>query len=190
MHSKSWRVSILTIVAGAVVATAMTVAALLAVQPTPAQADSHTVAVKGCTGKDVKLKREERRMLYRHNRTRIDRDRKPLCIHPKLQRVAREHSRDMIRRDYFDHDTEGSGESACDRVREIGYRYRLCGENIAFGSGDLGKPDEIFKSWMQSTGHRRNILKPGFREIGIGAVTGEYEGYENTTMWTADFGTR
>lgn len=190
MHSKSVRVSILAIVAGAIAATAMTVAALMAVQPSPAQATSHLVKVKSCTGKDIKLKHNERRMLYRHNKARIDRDRKPLCVHPKLQRVAREHSRDMIKRDYFSHNTKGSGESACERMREVGYRYRICGENIAWGSGAKGKPDPIFKNWMQSTGHRKNILRPGYREVGLGTVTGEYKNYENTTMWTADFGRR
>lgn len=96
----------------------------------------------------------------------------------------------MIQRAYFSHDTKGSGESACERMREIGYRYRMCGENIAFGSGDTGKPDRIFKNWMGSKGHRKNILKPGFREVGIAAVKGEYKGFENTNMWTADFGRR
>lgn len=96
----------------------------------------------------------------------------------------------MIQRDYFSHDTKGSGESACERVRKTGYRYKACGENIAFGSGDSGKPDRIFKSWMGSKSHRKNILKPGFREVGIAAVKGEYKGFDNTNMWTADFGRR
>lgn len=189
MNSKVGRVSILAVVAGIITAISLTVAALLAVQPAQA-ANSQTVTVKGCGGKDVKIKRDERRMLYRHNKARTSRDLKPLCIHPRLQRVAREHSRDMIRRDYFSHDTKGSGESACERMREIGYRYKACGENIAFGSGDLGKPDRIFKSWMNSKGHRKNVLKPGFREVGLAAVKGEYKSYENTNMWTADFGRR
>jgi hypothetical protein len=73
MHSKGGRISILAIIAAVVAATAMTVAALLALQPTPAQANSHTVTVKGCTGKDVNLKREEKRMLNRHNKARSDR---------------------------------------------------------------------------------------------------------------------
>ncbi len=96
----------------------------------------------------------------------------------------------MIRRDYFSHNTKGRNEGACERLRRYGYRWRLCGENIAWGSGSKGSPNSRFQAWMNSPGHRANILKRGFREVGIGAARGTFQRHSNVTMWTVDFGDR
>jgi uncharacterized protein YkwD len=171
------------------VATMLAMAAILvasAAQPKTAEA-ANTVTVKGCS---VTLKTNEKRMLDLHNKTRADRGLSRFCVHPALQKAARAHSADMINRDYFSHNTKGSGKTFSTRIKEAGYRYRTAGENIAGGSGTLGSADSIFKSWMNSTGHRTNILNRNFREIGVGAATGTYKSYNNYTMWTADFGTR
>ena len=152
--------------------------------------DAASVQVRGCTGKDVSMTNAEKEMLDLHNRTRADRNLPKLCVHPALQRAARAHSQDMIDRDYFDHDTKGKGETADERVKRYGYRYRTFGENIAWGSGNLGSPSSIMTGWMDSDLHRKNILNGKFREVGIGADTGTYGKYPNTTMWTVDFGDR
>ena len=146
--------------------------------------------VRKCGGGKISLNADEKRSFALHNRERRDRNLKPLCVHPDLQRAARAHSRDMIRRDYFSHNTKGRGESACERIKRYGYPYSLCGENIASGSGSYGEPDSIMDRWMKSDGHRRNILNGRFREVGIGTHTGTYKGTQNVTMYTADFGTR
>ena len=91
----------------------------------------------------------------------------------------------MIRRDYFSHSTKGRNESACGRVKRFGYRWRTCGENIAWGSGSKGWPKNIMKNWMESSGHKRNILNREFRQIGIGTRTGTYKGNKGVTMYTA-----
>jgi uncharacterized protein YkwD len=153
-----------------------------AVEPREAEAAGYTV--RGCTGTKVTLNVAEYRSLQLHNKARADRGLRRLCVHPALQRAARAHSVSMIRNDYFSHGNFGA------RLKNHGYRYRTAGENIARGSGSLGAPGPIFRGWMQSPGHRSNILKRGFREVGIGAATGTYKGHKNATMWTADFGTR
>lgn len=157
------------------------VAAVGATAVEPQKAEAATV--KGCTGKAVRLTTAESRMLALHNRTRANRNLPRLCVHPALQRAARAHSADMIRRDYFAHGNIGA------RLRNYGYRGRTYGENIAYGEGSRGAPGAIFKSWMRSPSHRPNILGRQYREIGIGAAYGNYKG-DNVVMWTADFGSR
>ena len=99
-----------------------------------------------------------------------------LCVHPALQRAARAHSRDMIRSDYFEHGSVGP------RLKRAGYAWRTYGENIAWGSGSRGSAGSIFKGRMNSSGHRHNVLNGRLREVGIGAVTGNYEGRGGVTM--------
>jgi len=141
--------------------------------------------VNKCGGGMILLDANEKRAFALHNAARRDRDLKPLCAHPALQKAARAHSRDMIERDYFSHDTKGGNEDACERILRYGYRWSACGENIGYDS----TPDRMFDAWMGSPGHRANILSGRFREVGIGAHTGDYGGF-GTTMYTVDFGAR
>lgn len=158
-----------------------------AVKPEDANADSR---VRTCSGGTINLRNNEQAMLNLHNRERADRGLPRLCVHPILQRAARAHSADMIKRDYFSHFTKGRNEGPCERIRRYGYRWRQCGENIAWGSGRLGSPSNRFRAWMNSSGHRANILNRKFREVGIGAVRGNFQGHDDVTMWTVDFGDR
>lgn len=148
-----------------------------------------TVTVTGCTGTPVVLDANEKTMLDLHNNQRANSGLRKLCVHPALQRAAEAHSQDMIDNDYFSH-TSQDGTTFAQRIKREGYNYRTAGENIAWGSGSLGSPDNIFNNWMNSSGHRANILNKNFREVGIGAATGTYKSYAGATMWTADFGAR
>ena len=156
----------------------------LAEEPPVAQTASGG-SVNKCGGGKISLNADEKRTLARHNSARAQRNLKPLCVHPALQKAARAHSEDMIDKDYFSHDTKGRREDACQRVRRYNYRWQTCGENIGYNSS----PDAMFNAWMNSSGHRSNILSKRFREVGIGAHTGSYKGYK-TTMYTVDFGAR
>jgi len=149
--------------------------------PTKAQA-ANTVNVRTCTGGKISLKAAEKRMLDLHNQKRKSQNLRRLCVHPALQRAARDHSQDMIRRDYFEHGNVGK------RLKRHGYNWSRYGENIA---PDLGSPspNPTFDGWMGSSPHRANILNGRFREVGIGLATGSHNG-QRKTMWTADFGTR
>lgn len=171
------------------------VSVVAALEPTEARAKrSYDGDVRACNGKDVYLRPTEKRTLQLHNRARASRDLPRLCIQQQLQRAARKHSADMIRHDYFSH-TSKDGTTFSQRVRREGYTakgmsvYRI-GENIGGGSGSYGSPRSRHKAWMNSEGHRKNILKKGFRQVGIGVANGKYKSHEGYRMYTVDFGFR
>jgi uncharacterized protein YkwD len=141
-----------------------------------------TVNVRTCGGGKISLKADEKRMLDLHNQKRRSQDLRRLCVHPALQRAARDHSQDMIRRDYFGHGNVGK------RLKRHGYNWSTYGENIAPDPGSPS-PGPTFDTWMDSQAHRDNILDRRFREVGIGLATGTHNG-DRKTMWTADFGNR
>jgi len=172
-----------TVLLAAVVLAMAAAVGVSAAKPEEAGAAS-PVTVRTCTGGSITLKANEKRSLDLHNSTRMSRGLRALCVHPALQRAARAHSADMINRGYFSHGSAGP------RLKAYGYNWRTYGENIAWGSGYRGYAGRIFTNWMNSSGHRSNILDGRFREVGIGAVTGTYNGRSGVTMWTADFGTR
>ncbi|MEV4945685.1 sigma-70 family RNA polymerase sigma factor [Streptomyces sp. NPDC053755] len=104
----------------------------------------------------------------------------PLAGNDLLDRAAQGHSDDMAARDYFDH-TNPDGDGPGERVTATGYRWSTYGENIAMGQSSAA---QVMESWMNSPGHRANILNCSFKEIGIGIHTagGPY--------WTQVFGAR
>jgi uncharacterized protein YkwD len=159
-------------------------AASLGTVDSPAEAADGGYASK-CGGGEIFLHAEEWRLLTLHNDARENHGLKPFCVHPALQEAARAHSKDMILRDYFSHNTNGEGEDACTRIRHFGYRWSYCGENIGYNT----TPEVMFRSWMRNSLHHRNIVDGRFREIGIGACPGDYID-SKTTMYTVDFGTR
>jgi uncharacterized protein YkwD len=106
---------------------------------------------------------------------------RPLAANATLTAVAQAHSADMAARDYFSHDSL-SGQSPFDRMDAAGYRFTSAAENIAAGQPT---PATVVTAWMNSAGHRANILNCGYREIGVGYATGGSYG----TYWTQDFGT-
>jgi uncharacterized protein YkwD len=165
----------------------ISVAMLLAVAglgaaDSPAKAGGGGYASR-CGGGKIFLYAREKLLLTLHNNARKGHGLRPFCVHPALQKAARAHSKDMIQRNYFSHQTKGSNEDACSRIRRFGYAWSSCAENIGYNA----TPDGMFRSWMRSSMHRRNILDERFREIGIGACTGDYTDSE-TTMYTVDFG--
>ena len=131
-------------------------------------------------GGKIFLDADELRTFALHNDARRDRKLRAFCVHPDLQQAARKHTRDMIRRSYFSHITRGTNDGPYDRIRRHGYRY--CAENIGYNC----TPGRMFNAWMNSSGHRSNILNGKYREIGIGAA----EKGPINTMFTVDFGTR
>jgi uncharacterized protein YkwD len=87
-----------------------------------------------------------------------------LKYNPVLAAAAEKHSVDMAMQDYFDH--EGSdGSSVSDRISAMGYQWSFVAENIQGGSDT---PEEAVQSWMNSPGHRKNILNSKAQEIGVG----------------------
>ncbi|MEU7019255.1 sigma-70 family RNA polymerase sigma factor [Streptomyces sp. NPDC046203] len=104
----------------------------------------------------------------------------PLTGNALLTRAAQGQSDDMAARDFFDH-TNPDGDGPGERVTAAGYQWSTYGENIAKGQRT---PAEVMEAWMNSPGHRANILNCDFREIGIGLHTG------GGPYWTQVFGAR
>lgn len=178
----------MSVVGLAVMLAALLVLIAASIQPSAAEAAGNQA--RKCGGGTVTLNSAEFKTFQLHNQVRKNNGVRQLCVHPKLVKSARAHSRDMINRNYFSHTTQGSGRSAGDRISATGYNWRTYGENIAWGSGTRGTPQSIHNSWMNSSGHRQNMLNGAFHEVGIGAVTGNFQGNSNATMYTVNFGTR
>ena len=92
----------------------------------------------------------------------------PLSAEPRLAAAARSHSEDMADRGYFSH-ASPEGEHADHRIEAAGYHWSSWGENIARGQKD---PAAVMDAWMNSPGHRANILNCSFQQIGVGVRTG------------------
>jgi len=96
---------------------------------------------------------------------------KPLAEDWQLSRVARYKSQDMKDRKYFSHNSPTYG-SPFDMMKKFGISYRTAGENIAMGQRT---PQAVVTAWMNSSGHRANILNASFTKIGVGYVaSGHY----------------
>jgi uncharacterized protein YkwD len=87
----------------------------------------------------------------------------PLRLSATLADVALGHAADMAAHDYFEHQ-DRAGHSPAERVRAVGYRESLVGENIAYGPET---PEEVVRGWLESPGHCENIMDPRFTEMGI-----------------------
>lgn len=107
------------------------------------------------------------------NTQRTRRGLRKLRLNARLSKAAQQHTVDMVKRNYFSHVSK-SGANIVDRLTRTGYmrgaRSWTVGENLAWGSGNRSPPREIIAAWMNSPGHRANILERHFREIGIGVV--------------------
>jgi uncharacterized YkwD family protein len=103
-----------------------------------------------------------------------------LKVNATLAQVAQAHSADMAANNYFSHDSQ-NGQSPFDRMTAAGYHFSAAAENIAAGQRT---PSDVVTAWMNSEGHRANILNCTYTEIGVGYATGGSYG----TYWTQDFG--
>jgi uncharacterized YkwD family protein len=101
------------------------------------------------------------------NVERTNRGLQPLKFNKELSDVATKKSQDMIDKNYFDHTSPTYG-SPFDMMKQFGISYRAAGENIAMGQKT---PKEVMNSWMNSSGHRKNILNPDFTELGVGVAS-------------------
>lgn len=102
----------------------------------------------------------------------------PLTVDDRLAKAAEEHSTDMAERNYFDHTTP-EGLTFRDRILHAGYANPQTAENLARGQRDA---EQVMDSWMDSPGHRANILNCDLTRVGVGLD-------ENGMYWTQDFGT-
>jgi uncharacterized protein YkwD len=115
------------------------------------------------------------------NRERATAGCDPVRTDERLRSAARGHSQDMATNDYFSH-TAPDGDTFVDRAAAAGYpRDQAGGENIAMG---YGTPADVMDGWMDSEGHRANILNCDFKAIGVGLARDS----DGTPYWTQVFG--
>lgn len=151
---------------------------------TPSETTTSTVAddpstpptAAGPSGDDAAIQQQ---VLDATNAERVANGCGPLTMDPLLNRAADGHSEDMSARDYFSHtDPEERGPGF--RIEAVGYAHRGWAENIAAG---YGSAEAVVTGWMNSSGHRANILNCAFDQIGIGYA-------EDGRYWTQVFATR
>ncbi|AKJ09830.1 lipoprotein [Streptomyces incarnatus] len=141
-----------------------TATASSAPKPTP----TPTATASGAVARVVQLVNAERAKAGCH----------PLTVNPELAKAAQAHSADMAAHQNMSH-TGSDGSSPGDRITRAGYSWSAYGENVAYG---YATPEQVMNGWMNSPGHRANILNCSYKEIGVGlAQPGSY--------WTQDFGT-
>lgn len=148
----------------------------------PAKTKKPKKKSKGCANATLSpsrgnLARINKATLCLVNRERTKRGRRALKRHSRLRRAARTFATQLVAERFFDH-TAPDGTTMLTRIRHTGYlkgRWRRwsVGENIAYGTGQLATPKAIVAAWMKSPGHRRNILRKRFRQIGLGVTPGD-----------------
>ena len=163
---------------------------LLPAAPAAASACANASAVPSSVGASA----AKRMTLCVLNQERAEHGLRPLRANARLERAARRHSSDMVVSNFFSHSSRNGAGSAA-RIRRAGYlsgaRGWMVGENIGWGEASLASPASMVRMWMNSPGHRANILRGAFRDIGIGIAAGTPEtgGAEGAT-YTTNFGRR
>ncbi|RKQ84996.1 uncharacterized protein YkwD [Solirubrobacter pauli] len=132
-------------------------------------------------------------LLCLHNQIRVQAGLPTLKDNAKLRKAATGHSNDMVDDGFFDH-TSPNGDTFVDRIIGAGYAKRndgwTIGENLAWGTGELSTPQAIMDAWMNSAGHKANIVKKSYKEVGIAVRIGvPTDGTVGATV-TADFGAK
>lgn len=121
-------------------------------------------------------KKYERQLLRLHNKERKKRGLRKLRRNKKLTRSAKGYAKDMDASGGPLSHTGLDGRTFADRIRDAGYKGKTTGENIAWGQTSA---KQVFRGWMRSTGHRRNIRNRSFRDVGFG---------NSGLFWVTNFG--
>ncbi|OKH25127.1 type I secretion protein [Hydrococcus rivularis NIES-593] len=129
----------------------------------------------------------DQRILELVNQERAKQGLRSLSLSQKLDAAADGHSGRMANGDFFSHVDPGNGSRPSDRATQAGYRWTTVGENIAAGQTS---PEAVMQAWMNSSGHRANILNPNYTHLGVGyAYLANDSGRINyQRYWTQVFG--
>lgn len=156
------------------------------------------VAAQACADADLEpapdnLERIRDAVLCLHNQVRAQRKLPALRENARLRRAALGHSQNMVSAGFFEH-TAPSGATMVDRILRAGYVRRdegwSLGENLAWGTGSYSTPRGAIEAWMKSPGHRANVLKRSYRELGVGLVLGVPVSDAAGATYTVDFGVK
>jgi uncharacterized protein YkwD len=127
------------------------------------------------------LSRSELSLLQAINAARTSRGLAPLRVDRNLERAARAWSATLLRTNSFTHGAFAS------RMQAFHVRGRATGENLAWGSGAYSSARALVQMWLASPEHRANMLRAGFRRIGIGTAYGTFQGNAGAVVATTDF---
>ena len=133
--------------------------------------NTNTTTGSGTTTTTTGLTSDEIEVFNLINQQRTNNGLSPLKIDPELQRVARIKAQDMVDNNYFSHTSPTYG-SPFDMMKSFKISYKTAGENIAGNSSNSA----AVTAWMNSPGHRANILNSNFNYTGVGVVTGSKYG--------------
>lgn len=123
------------------------------------------------TSSEVNAGNYQQQVLALVNKARKEEGVPPLKLNNELNKAAFNHSEDMLNQDYFSH-TGKNGSSFSERARKANYTGSPMGENIAWGQRS---PESVVNAWLNSSGHRRNMLNSKATEMGIGrSSSGNY----------------
>lgn len=125
------------------------------------------------------VKALEQKVIDLVNRQRAQNGLSALKANWEVGRVARYKSQDMINKHYFDHQSPTYG-SPFNMMENFGIKFNAAGENIAYGQRT---PQDVMNDWMNSPGHRSNILNPTYNQIGVGVA----KSANGTYYWTQMF---
>lgn len=115
---------------------------------------------------DSKVASFEAEVIRLVNEIRAENGLQPLTANWELSRVARYKSQDMLDKGYFAHNSPTYG-TPFQMIKAFGLSFRTAGENIAKG---YATPQAVVNGWMNSSGHRANILNSSYKQIGVGYV--------------------
>ena len=127
----------------------------------------YSSGVTSAVPQSASVQREEQRAFELLNADRRANGLAALAWNPQLAELARDYGQDMLSRDFFSHDNP-EGQSPFDRMRARGITFRYAGENLA-SNGSVEAAESAF---MDSPGHRANILNSHFNKVGIGVCRG------------------
>jgi uncharacterized protein YkwD len=125
--------------------------------------------------------RAEASLLQTVNQVRAQHGLAALRLDVRLERSARAHSSHMLRTGTFAHGDFRT------RIARFGARGPAVGENLAWGVGSSATAQGVVQMWLASPSHRANLLRPGFRRIGIGRRVGTFAGHGGAAVVTANF---
>jgi uncharacterized protein YkwD len=137
-----------------------------------------------------RLGRAEATTLCLLNLERAGRGLAPFTADSRLHLAAARHSRDMAERDFYDHESP-EGATPSQRMAAVGYPLMgATAENIHWGVGTRAAPVRIVEDWMDSPGHRANILNPRLTLVGVGVADGAAKPHTagRAAVYTTDFG--
>lgn len=146
---------------------------------TKTNSDSDNIAYGNLTAAKTEIPGQAEAVLNLVNAERSKQGLKPLTLSVELTNIATLKSKDMAANNYFSHYSPTYG-SPFEMLQKFGISYRSAGENIAAGQRS---PEEVMQSWLNSSGHRTNILNSGYTELGVGY----YKGGSYGVYWTQTF---